>query len=220
MDREIKQKKIRRIKIGILLILTVPIDIFIAIHGWYPSKTIYMIMSVISAFCSMAGFCIIGLTLTGALDNGKGITYVAGKEIDNEDIENRHNMTLKEKIIKFNIIGLVLRFLSVCGFMLIPFLIAETFYDFYYYNFENIARAQLYSWIIIAFAINLGYLFIKLHFSINKNFLKFLLIFILCILATNRFTMQFEEKKETITPDEFETIMTSYNFEFLDNRGR
>lgn len=221
MDRETKKKKIKRIKIGILLILTMPIHIFIDIYGWYPNETLYIIMSVIFAFCFLIGFSIISLTFMGAFDNGKGITYVAGKEIYNEDIENRHNMTLKEKIIKFNIIGLILRFLSVIGFVLIPFLIAETFHDFYYYNFENVARAQIYSWIIIAFIINLSYLFIKSHFSINKKiFLKFLLIFILCILVANRFTMQFEEKKETITPDEFEAIMTSYNLDFLDNRGR
>lgn len=218
-DKEIKQKKMKRIKIGILLILAVPIDIFIEAHGWYPSETLYMIISIISALCFMVGFSIISLTLMGTFDNGKGTLYVAGKKIDNEDIRNRHNMTLKEKIIKFNIIGVFLRFLTVIGFVLISFLIAEIFHDFYYYNFENVVRAQIYSWITIAFIINLGYLFIKSHFSINKKiFLKFLLIFILCILATYCFSIQFEEKKETITSEEFKNIMTSYNFDLLDNR--
>ena len=61
-DKELKQKKFKKIGIGILLFLTIPINILIDANGWYSNETLYVIATIISVVCAFAGFSIICLT--------------------------------------------------------------------------------------------------------------------------------------------------------------
>lgn len=67
-DKRIKNKKIKKYIIAILLFLTMPIYILFEIKGWFPNETLGIIALIICTFCLFAGFCIGGLTLLGAFD--------------------------------------------------------------------------------------------------------------------------------------------------------
>ena len=164
-EKATKKKKIKRIKIAILLLLTVPLDIFIAANGWYPSDTIYMIISVISALCFFAGFCIIGMTLVGAFDDQNTIMVIAGKAIDNEDMQNIKKMTFIEKIKTFNIIGIIMRILAVpAGLGLFILLLDDPLNLFNI--FTDIGTAKIVATIILVILLNALFMFFpKYKFS-------------------------------------------------------
>lgn len=141
---ELKLKKRNKIIKGILMFLVpVPLLVFIDSHFGYPNQIFYWIFVLASVICTFAGFIIAGMAITG-LNSENSVTIIAGKVIDNEDIRNRKNMTLKEKIKAFNIIGLICTIIAVPAFLGIVFLIMKDPLGIYS-HFENVARAQLIS---------------------------------------------------------------------------
>ena len=166
-SREIalKNKKNKRIKITILLLLTVPINIFVAANGWYSSEFIYTIISGISALCAFIGFCIIGMTLTGTFDNKDIVIRIAGKVIDNEDIHNINKMTLLEKIKTFNIIGIIMRILAVPAVLGVFILLFDDPMNLFNI-FENVSSAKTIAGIMLTIIINIIFVsFSKFNFS-------------------------------------------------------
>lgn len=163
-EKEIKNEKMKRIRTAILLILTVPLDIFIGANGWCPNETIYMILVLISGICFLIGFFIIGMILFDAFDNKDSVTVIAGKVIDNEDIQNIKKMTLSEKIKAFNIIGVILRILAVPACLGLFILMLEDPLNLFNV-FVDVGSAKIIATIILAIILNALFLF----FPKNKH---------------------------------------------------
>lgn len=174
-----KEKKSKRIKIAILLLLPLPLDVFILANGWYPSETIYMIISIISSLCFFAGFCIIGMTLVGSSDNKNTITVIAGKVINNEDLQNINKMTLLEKLETFNVIGIIMRILAVPAILGLFILLLDDPLNLFSI-FTDIGTAKIVGIIILVTVLNA----LLKSFSKDKfSKLSIIIIIVECIIT-------------------------------------
>lgn len=204
------KKKLKNILIGILLILTLPLDIFTDIQGWYPNETIYITMSIISSFCTLIGFFIIMNIIMFKGDENVTLT-IAGKKIDEDTIKNKKNMSLIEKIQKFNIIGLILEIFTILLFFTLLILIINDPLNFFA-MFKNVGRAQLYTIIFLIFIVNT--LFSK--DSIKNMPLLIIIITILCYMilyiGAYYITIPEEKDKNTLSSTEFKEIMNNYEY--------
>lgn len=157
MNEEIKNK-IKRIILGILL-MVVPILVYVYIDSTIRiSNTLEILMIIISIVCMFVGFSILGFILFG-FDKDNATIRIAGKKIDNDAIINIKKMTFKEKIKAFNIIGIILRLLGVPAFLgLILSILGDPLKFFSLFKNESIAR--LIAVFLSIIGVNLVFLFI------------------------------------------------------------
>lgn len=106
-----------------------------------------------------------GMALTGCNDDNTIVT-VGGKVIDNEDLKNINKMTLKEKLIKFNILRTIIQIFSAILFLVVIYCIVEDPLNFFE-SFENVGRAQIFS--IFGLVIIYNSLWIYIKNETNKN---------------------------------------------------
>ena len=209
-DSELKRKKFKRIRIGILLALMLPLNIFIAANNWYPNETLYIIISIISSLCFIFSFVVIGTALDGSLD-GKNSVMILGKRIDNETIKYAKEMTLLEKIKVFNVLGIILSFLAVPIFFGIIYLIfADPAHLFD--TFENPARMQLFSLIpLIALGNGLYLKFNRISMS-RIQIIIYCASYIIMALVMYSITVPFDNNKLTLSTTEFKNTMNNYGY--------
>ena len=203
---------------GILMFLIpVPLVVFIDIQFGYPNQIIYWIFVFISIICTFMGFFIVCMAIIG-FDPKNSVMTVAGKVINNEDIRRVKDMSLKEKIKAFNIMGLIGSIIGIAVFFGTIFLIFEDPFE-WFANFENVGRIQIFLVLGIVCALNFLFLIFK-----NKNHTKtaIILYIVSCIILfiTVYFnTMSSDSSKVTITSEEFKQIMTYNEFVLLDEKN-
>ena len=88
---------------------------------------------------------------------GNGTILIAGKSISDEVIKNKNNMTLKQKIKAFNVLGIILRLLFIPAFVVTGILILEDPLHIFEI-FKNKGIAQIITLFSLVFLIDIIYI--------------------------------------------------------------
>lgn len=152
----LRNKKVLKIIEAVLLILIpAPIVILIDINVKYPNDAIQWMIRLIPAICMFISFYVIYKIFT--MKPGNGTILIAGKSISDEVIKNKNNMTLKQKIKAFNVLGIILRLLFIPAFVVTGILILEDPLHIFEI-FKNKGIAQIITLFSLVFLIDIIYI--------------------------------------------------------------
>ena len=217
-EKEKNKKRTKKIIIGLLMFLVpLPSVIIFDIKIGFQSEILYIILSIIASGLWMAGFgMFFGGLVMGNSQNSPVI--VAGEVIEPEVIKNSDKMPFKEKIKAFRIIETILSILSIPAFLMICYFIFEDPLKIFQ-NFEFVARAQLYTILIILLIVNVLYLVInKIHLS-KFQLLSIIGSYIAAFLLFYSMTIPNDEYRTTLTEKEFKSIMENNNFSITNYKN-